>query len=135
ACTAGQRTPARKVREAILASQIDRQVPKDQNMFRYHQTIYLGEGNYGVGAASDNYFRKPVSQLTLSESAFLAGLIPAPTRYAPHSNAAGSEARRVAVLDMMLQQRRITQQEHDDAVAQKIAILSSAGPPKGPATT
>src|SRR6266545_14049 len=74
AYTGHQRSIARKVREAILASQIDRQADKDEILYRYLSTIYLGGGAYGAGAAAQTYFRKPVSKLTLSESALLAGV-------------------------------------------------------------
>ncbi|HSS09125.1 MAG TPA: biosynthetic peptidoglycan transglycosylase, partial [Acidimicrobiales bacterium] len=67
AYTGSKRTLVRKVREAILASRLDRQSTKDEILFRYLSIIYLGDGSYGVGAAAQNYFRKPVSQLTLSE--------------------------------------------------------------------
>src|SRR6476661_2152745 len=73
AYTGHQRSIARKIREAILASQLDRQAPKDEILYRYLSTIYLGGGAYGVGAATQAYFRKPVTQLTLPEAALLAG--------------------------------------------------------------
>src|SRR3954447_13311973 len=74
-----QRTLVRKVREAILASQVERQTDKDDILYKYLSTIYLGDQACGVGAASEAYFRKRVNALTLSESAMLAGLIPAPS--------------------------------------------------------
>ena len=128
AYTGGARTLTRKVREAILASQIDRQTSKDEILYRYLSTIYLGDGSYGVGAAAENYFRKPVSQLTASEAAMLAGLIPAPSRWAPRENPETAEARREFVLDKMLQQGYLTPAEHDAAMAQKVWLLA-----KGPA--
>ncbi|HEX2063344.1 MAG TPA: biosynthetic peptidoglycan transglycosylase, partial [Acidimicrobiales bacterium] len=69
AYTGRERTFGRKVREAILASQFDRTVEKDEILFKYLSSVYLGEGAYGVGAASETYFRKPVNKLTLSEAA------------------------------------------------------------------
>ncbi len=128
AYTGGARTLTRKVREAILASQIDRQTSKDEILYRYLSTIYLGDGSYGVGAAAENYFRKPVSQLTASEAAMLAGLIPAPSRWAPRENPETAEVRREFVLDKMLQQGYLTPAEHDSAMAQKVWLLA-----KGPA--
>jgi len=77
AYTGSKRTLLRKVHEAILASQLDRQTAKDEILYRYLSTIYLGDGGYGVGAAAENYFRVPVNQLTLSEAAMIAGVIPA----------------------------------------------------------
>src|SRR3546814_2818037 len=65
--TGGEKSIQRKVREAILAAQLDRQVDKDEILFEYLSVIYLGEGAYGVGAAAETYFRTPVPQLTLSQ--------------------------------------------------------------------
>ncbi|MCU1463929.1 MAG: penicillin-binding protein family [Acidimicrobiales bacterium] len=126
-----KRTITRKVREAILASQLDRKSAKDDILFRYLESIYLGGGAYGVEAASETYFGHPVSQLTLSEAALLAGVIPAPTRYAPRQNAALAETRRMIVLREMLDQKRITQQQFEEAAAQQVFVITQFGPRKG----
>src|SRR5262245_39562625 len=81
-----QRNLVRKVREAVLASQLERTLPKDQILFKYLSSIYFGDQAYGAGAAAQTYFRKPIQQLTLSEAAMLAGLIPAPSKWAPREN-------------------------------------------------
>jgi penicillin-binding protein 1A len=133
AYTGQERTVVRKVREAILASQIDRQFEKDDILFKYLSTIYLGNGAYGVGAASETYFRKPVGQITLSEAALLAGMIPAPSRYEPRGNPQLAESKRVLILTKMLQQGRITQQQFDEAAPQKVWLAAQGAPP-GPAT-
>lgn len=131
--TGGERSISRKIREAVLASQLDRQMDKDTILFEYLSVIYLGEGAYGVGAAAETYFRKPVSQLTLSESALLAGLIPAPSRFSPRVDPGAAEIRRVGVLDDMLEVGSIDQAQHDEAAAQTV-WLAVNGPPPGPAT-
>jgi penicillin-binding protein 1A len=128
-----ERSVVRKVREAILASQLDRQKSKPEILFLYLSNVYLGEGAYGVGAASETYFRKPVSQLTLSESALLAGLIPAPSRYEPRGSPTLAEGKRKLVLEQMLKQGRITQQQYDEAIPQQV-WLAGRGRPPGPAT-
>ncbi|HEV7887808.1 MAG TPA: transglycosylase domain-containing protein, partial [Acidimicrobiales bacterium] len=133
AYTDKERTVVRKVREAILASQIDRQFEKDDILFKYLSTIYLGNGTYGVGAASESYFRKPVTQLSVSESAMLAGLIPAPSRFEPRGNPEAAETKRMVVLNGMLRQDRITQQQYDEAAPQKVHLVTD-GPAGGPAT-
>ena len=133
AYTGQQRTLERKVREAIYASQLDRQEDKEVILFKYLSTIYLGDGAYGVGAASESYFRKPVSQLTVSEAALLAGLIPAPSRYAPRSNPFEAERKRRIVLGAMLETRKIDQAQYDEALAQGL-WLAALGPPDRPAT-
>ncbi len=124
-----ERTLSRKVREAIMASQLDRQVDKDEILFRYLERIYLGEGAYGVGAAAETYFHKPVADLTLSEAALLAGLIPAPSRYEPRGNPALAEERRLVILDAMLEERMITEEEHAEAVAQRVWVARPGGEP------
>jgi penicillin-binding protein 1A len=128
-----ERTLARKVREAVLAQQLDRQVEKDEILFRYLSSIYLGEGAYGVGAASETYFRKPVNQLTVSEAAMLAGLIPSPSRYEPRGNPQLAEGKRQLVLQTMLEEGYIDQGQFDEAFPQGV-WLAAQGPPPGPAT-
>ncbi|HET7487248.1 MAG TPA: transglycosylase domain-containing protein [Acidimicrobiales bacterium] len=125
--TGGKRTFSRKVREGILARQLSRKSNKDEILFQYLSTIYLGNGAYGVGAAAETYFRKPVNDLTLSEAALLAGLIPAPSRYEPRSNPSSAEVKRVIVLDRMLEQGYITRQQHDEAVALPVRLATSYG--------
>jgi penicillin-binding protein 1A len=130
------RSVSRKIREAILASQLDRQLDKEEILFRYLSDIYLGEGAHGVGAAAETYFRKTsVRDLTLSEAATLSGLIPAPSRYEPRGNVALAEERRMTVLNKMLQQHLITQAEFDQAAPQKLWLAAFGPPPAGqPAT-
>jgi penicillin-binding protein 1A len=115
------RTLLRKLREAVVANQLDRQVDKDEILFRYLSSVYLGEGAYGVGAASETYFRKPVSQVTLSEAALLAGLIPAPSLYEPRGNPVLAEEKRRIVLEAMLHEGSISQMQFDQAVAERVA--------------
>jgi penicillin-binding protein 1A len=129
AYTGDQRTVVRKVREAILASQLDRQTSKDEILYRYLSSIYLGDGGYGVGAAAENYFRIPVNQLSLSEAAMIAGLIAAPSAWAPRENPAMADTRRELVLNKMLQQGYITRPAHDAAVAQRVWRLSDGPAP------
>ncbi|HVF33365.1 MAG TPA: transglycosylase domain-containing protein [Acidimicrobiales bacterium] len=125
-----ERTLSRKVREAVVASQLDRQVDKDEILFKYLDTVSLGEGAYGVGAASETYFRKRVNDLTLSEAATLAGMIPAPSRYSARDFPSAAENKRRLVLASMLSEGYITQPQHDEAAAQ--GIIVEAGPRPGP---
>ncbi|MDQ6726040.1 MAG: penicillin-binding protein [Actinomycetota bacterium] len=133
--TTGERTLARKIREAVLASQLDRKVTKDEILYRYLSTIYLGGGAYGIGAAAESYFKTPVKDLTLSESAMIAGLISAPSDFEPRANPARAESNRVSVLDQMLAQHRISPAQHAQAVSEHLFIQSSVtDKPTGPAT-
>ena len=133
AYTNRKRNVTRKVREAVLASQLERQYDKETILFKYLQSVYLGNRAVGVGAAAETYFRKPVSQLTLSEAALLSGLIPAPSDYEPRGHPDRAEQRREDVLKKMLQQHYVTQEEYDVAMAQPVWDTVKGKPP-GPAT-
>ena len=128
-----ERTITRKLREAILANQVDRKYSKDEILYRYLNTIYLGDGAYGVGAAAETYFHKAVKDLSLSESALLAGIIPAPSAYEPRGNPDVANTRRIHVLDLMLKEGYITQAAHDAAVPQVVWPVTK-GKPTGPVT-
>jgi penicillin-binding protein 1A len=106
---------------------------KDDILFEYISVVYLGEGAYGAAAAAQTYFRKPVNELTLSEAALLAGLIPAPSRYSPRADRDAAENKRVIVLDKMHDQGLIDDVQYAEAVQQGV-WLASQGPPPGPAT-
>ncbi|HUR17519.1 MAG TPA: transglycosylase domain-containing protein [Acidimicrobiales bacterium] len=127
------RTFVRKIREAVLASQLDRQVDKEEILFKYLSNIYLGEGIYGVGAAAESYFRKAVAELDVSEAAMLAGLIPAPSRYEPRGNPALAESKRRLVLTKMLGEGYITRAQYDEALTRPVWLAGSGAAP-GPVT-
>ena len=121
-----ERTFTRKLKEAVLAVKLERELPKQEILLRYLNTIYFGRGAYGVEAASRTYFDKPVEQLTLPEAAYLAGFIRAPetadaNRGADEatnaSNLLTATRRRDSVLDAMLVVGSITQAEYDEAKA------------------
>jgi penicillin-binding protein 1A len=128
-----EKTVLRKLREAILASQLDRSMDKSDILFEYLSNVPLGEGAYGAAAAAETYFRKDVKDLTLSESAMLAGLIPAPSRYSPRSNPTGAEEKREVVLRSMLSSHAIDQAAYDAALPERVWLAANGTPP-GPAT-
>ena len=132
--TGPERSLGRKVREAVLASRVEDQLSKDEILFRYLDDVYLGNGAYGVGAAANVYFRKPVNEVNLSEAALLAGLIRAPSSDDPRTNVAAAEARRLAVLAAMRGQGRITQAQHDEAAARRIVLATASTQPSSTAT-
>ncbi|MCH2172650.1 PBP1A family penicillin-binding protein [Myxococcota bacterium] len=96
-----ERSYRRKLREAILAWQIEKRFEKEDILYLYLNQIYFGHGAYGIGEAASTYFGKPPGELTISESALLAGLPKAPSRYSPFANPAEAEKRRVYVLSRM----------------------------------
>jgi penicillin-binding protein 1A len=128
-----ERTIFRKLREAVLASQLDRSMDKDEILFEYISNVYLGEGAYGAAAAAQTYFRKSVRDVTLSEAALLAGLIPAPSRYSPRVDPVLADQKRRIVLDAMLEEGMIDQAGHDAAIAETVWLAVNGNPP-GPAT-
>ncbi len=91
----------RKLLEAFLARRLERQYSKDEILTYYLNRIYFGRGHYGVGAAARGYFGKKIGELTLAESALLAGIIRAPTTYSLNQNLPGAIRRRNQVLDAM----------------------------------
>ena len=105
----------RKIREIILAIQIEHQFSKREILQLYLNEIYLGSGAYGVKAAAKKYFDKELSELTTGEAALIVGLIPAPGRYNPFANPDLSRQRRNLVLDVMYDQNYITKEELETA--------------------
>ncbi len=110
-----ERTLMRKIKEAFLAVRIEQLLSKDEILELYLNKIYLGYRAYGVGAAAQVYFGKPVDQLSLSEMAMIAGLPKAPSTFNPLYSHARALARRNVVLARMLDQNYITQQQYNDA--------------------
>ncbi len=110
----------RKFQEQYLALQLEKVVDKDWILENYLNTINLGQNTLGVGVASERYFGKDVSELTLSECAVLAAITKSPTKYNPISNPEYNAERRLIVLKYMLEQDYITQAEYDEAVADNV---------------
>lgn len=116
------RSLIRKIREALLAQKLEREVSKDQILEKYLNMVYLGSEAYGVGDAAWVYFSKPVSELTLGESAMIAGLPPAPSDYSPIVNADVAKIRRNIVLERMLEQGFITPEQESKARSEAITL-------------
>lgn len=117
-----EKTIRRKLEEASLALSIERNYSKALILELYLNTIYFGDGAYGIDAASRAYFGIPAGQLDLARSALLAGLIQAPNRYDPRKNPEKATTRRNVVLKRMLELGDITQAQHDFAVATPIQL-------------
>ena len=121
-------TPAqnmrRKVQELLLAIWLERKFSKKQILGLYMNRVYYGAGAYGIEAASQRYFNKPASQLTLGEAALLAGMLKSPTHYSPMSDVARAEQRATVVLDEMVITHNITPEQRDAAFRQPVRISS-----------
>ncbi|MEG4984456.1 penicillin-binding protein 1A [Microcoleus sp. BR0-C5] len=123
-----ERSIRRKVREALLAQKIERELSKDQVLERYLNLVYLGSDAYGVADAALVFFSKTVDKLTLAEMATLAGLPPAPSEYSPLVNPDIAKKRRNLVLQQMQEAKVITEVQAKEAMAEPIAVKPS--PPK-----
>ena len=102
------RTFTRKVREAILALALERKFTKDQILELYLNKVYFGGGAYGIDAASRKFFGHPANDLSLAESAIIAGLVKAPSRYSPTADVDAAVARGKIVLEVMQANGRIS---------------------------
>lgn len=121
-----EQTIERKIKEAVLAIKLERELEKEEILLRYLNTIYFGRGSYGVQAAARAYFAKDVEELTLADAAYLAGLIRAPEVADGNRGADDPDAqrqrevasdRRRSVLDAMVDQEYITQAQAAEADA------------------
>src|SRR3989454_9742494 len=116
----GGRTLSRKLLEAMVALRIERQFTKQQILELYINRIYFGTGCYGVETASQAYFGKSASKLNLPEAALLAGLIRSPNRFSPLKNPEGAAMQRNAVLDRMVQLKKLSPEQAEPAKMAKI---------------
>ncbi len=123
-------TTARKVREMNLALQVEKQFSKDEILLRYLNIAAFGNGAYGIYAASQVYFAKPPSELTIAEAALLAGLVKAPSSLDPTTTSGypNAVARRDYVLDHMVKIKAITEEEAEKAKASKPKIVGKRAP-------
>ena len=118
----GGRTFSRKLLEAMVALRIEREFTKQQILELYVNRIYFGNGCYGVETASQAYFGKSASKLNLSEAALLAGLIRGPNRFSPLKNPEGAAIQRDAVLNRMVELKKITSAQAEQA--KKIKVVT-----------
>ena len=116
------RTYKRKVREALLSLQIEREFSKEEILYLYLNQIYLGHGQYGVEAASQTYFGKEASELNVAESALLAGLAQAPSKDSPIKHFNQAKTRQRYVLERMKAEGFINDKEYEEALATPLHI-------------
>lgn len=119
-----ERSLSRKIKEAILSFRIERELTKDQILFTYLNMVYLGHGAYGVEAASQTYYGRSCSELSVAEAALLAGLVKAPTTNSPYLRFERARERQLYVLDQMAKAQFITPEQARRAVDEPLNILS-----------
>lgn len=116
-----QKTFLRKYQEIILAYEVEQKYSKDDILEMYLNTIYFGEGAFGIESASQAYFGKSARDLTIAESALLTAILPAPSAFSPLSgDAAAARARQIIVLQKMKDQGYITAAEQQLALDQQL---------------
>ncbi len=119
-----ERTYKRKIQELLLAFWLEAQFSKQDLMALYLNRVYFGAGAYGVQAAAETYFNRPVQSLTIGEAAMLAGLLKAPSRYAPTRNPEAARARTLTVLGAMRDVGHITEQEAVALAGAPVSIVN-----------
>ena len=119
-----EKTINRKVKEAILAVQLERSSTKERILELYLNTIYFGNGAYGVQAASEEYFGKPAAEIDLPEAALLAGLIQSPSRTDPYDDPEAARERRDIVLERMADLGYIDDEVADFATRGDLLVLT-----------
>ena len=124
------RSYRRKITEAIMAVNVDLNYSKPKILEAYLNEIYFGDGVYGVERAAQNYFNKHASELGVSESAFLAGLVKAPSYYSVEDHRHEARMRQHLIIDAMLESKFITAAEAEQAKATKLTFKE--GPPAVP---
>ncbi len=122
-----ERTLRRKLKEALLALQIERRYRKEEILALYLNQIYLGSGAYGVEAAASIYFGKHVWELDLSQCALIAGLSRAPSLYSPLVHPDRALARRALVLKRLRETDAITEDQHRSALDKPLQLAPSHG--------
>ncbi len=119
-----KRSLLRKLREVAYAFGLERDLTKEEILLLYLNNIYLGNGAYGVEAASESYFNKRVEQLQLAEMAMMAGLAKAPSRYSPVTNYRRAKDRQAYVLTRMTELGMISQEQKEKTLRAPLKIQS-----------
>jgi penicillin-binding protein 1A len=119
-----KRSLLRKLKEVAYAFGLEHHLTKEEILSLYLNNIYLGNGAYGVEAASESYFNKRVEQLNLAEIAMVAGLVKAPSRYSPINNFSRAKGRQAYVLGRMTELGFINQEQKDRALQTPIKLQS-----------
>lgn len=122
-------TLERKAQEAWMSMQLEREYTKDEILAFYINKVYMSNNVYGMGTAAEYFFGKSITDVTLAEAATLAGMPQAPSLYDPINNSEDTQARRDLVLDMMVENEKITAEESAEAKTVQIqgSILDHSG--------
>ena len=115
-----KRSITRKIKDFLLARQIEKYLTKQEILYLYLNQVYLGGGYYGINASVRGYFEKGLEEVTIAEAAMIAGLLVAPGRYSPYRNPRASIRRQRYVLRRMFATKKITEKEYEKALQEII---------------
>jgi penicillin-binding protein 1A len=127
-----ERTLDRKIEEAFLAVWLDSHYTKDQILKMYYDRVYMGAGNFGVAAAAEYYFGKPVTDIDLAEAAMLSGLFKAPTKYSPTVDLAAARGRANQVLSNLVDAGFMTEGQVTEARRHPATPVDHSNDPDAP---
>ena len=128
-----EQTISRKVREASLAWQLEQELSKEEILGRYLNTVYFGQGAYGVQRAAETFFSRPAVELNLRQGALLAGLIAGPVRWDPIDRPEEALTRRNQVLDRMVALGMISPEQWEHATSRPLGLRPTLGTERYPA--
>ena len=120
-----ERKLKRKIKEAIIAYRLDKELSKEKILELYLNQVNFGRGAYGIQAAAINYFGKNVKDMTIAEAAMVAGIPKGPSIYAPHLNMKKSINRRNHVLKRMRELNYITEEDYNEALNEEVILAES----------
>lgn len=118
-----ERSYSRKIKDILLALQIEKNLTKEEILYLYLNQIYFGESAYGIEMAAQTYFKKPVKKLSLAEGAMLAGLPKAPSEFSPVRNPSRAKERQIYVLNRMADEKYITKDEATAAINEPVKVF------------
>jgi membrane peptidoglycan carboxypeptidase len=124
---ATEQTPARKLREARIALQMERSLSKEEILARYLNIVFWGNGAYGISAAARTYFNTTADQLTVPQAAMLAGMVRSTTQFDPVAHPEAALERRNLVIAQMREQGMIDQTQAQQATAEPLGIANPLG--------
>lgn len=125
-----ERNIFRKVKELLLAFQLEKNLSKEEILYLYLNQIYLGSGAYGVQAAARTYFHKEIKELSTAEMALIAGLPTAPGKFSPLLNSKKAKERQLYVLKRMRENKYISEKEQKAAAQERVKIYVTDGTEK-----
>ena len=115
-----ERSIVRKIKDIILAYELEKHLTKEEILFLYLNQVYLGGGYYGIKQAFQGYFGKSLDEVTVAESAMVAGLLVAPSKYSPYVNPKFAYTRQKYVLKRLFENGKISESEYQEALQEKI---------------